>query len=292
MHRHFLTLTIIILLVVAYAVTGMAQPPTYYCLKTTGNITIDGKLDDFAWTNARRVGHFTATTKPSDVETIHTEAALLWDDTHLYVAISCFDTDIWTTKTMRDSNLHQNENVEVFLAPDGVGHPYIELQFNARNVPYDAIAGSDDPKHGKVWNMPGMRTMVQVYGSIGDDRADKGWTLEVAIPWKEMAELGSRFAVAPSLGDSWRMNLYRIERPGGWEAYKPAQPVYNRLNDIQPPPGPEERQQLLDSLVEMKIPYIGLMWAPIVGPFFPHPYHNISQYGNLVFVDQYPVDTK
>jgi len=279
---------VILLLFLAGASRAPGQdvpPGTYYCRTATSPIRIDGRLDEFAWTNVRRVGDFTPREAPDRASPYHTEASLLWDATHLYLAFSCRDPDIWTTKTQRDSNLHQHENVEAFFAPHGPGHPYVELQFNARNVIFDALQGTNDRRRfGKRWNIPGLQSAVQVHGTIGEDGdRDRGWTLEVAMPWRDLGDAAPGVDRPPLPGEAWRFNLYRIERPGGWAAFAPAQPIYDRLNDDQHPPTGAERARLRDRLAQMHIPFVGLMWSPVGGSF-----HDVARYGHLIFVTDYP----
>ena len=61
--------------------------------------------------------------------------------------------------------------------------------------------------------MAGQRSAVHVRGTLnkpGD--TDDGWTLEIAFPWKAMAEHAHR-ACPPRDGDQWRINFSRVE----WE---------------------------------------------------------------------------
>ena len=108
------------------------RPPTYYCIRATGPVVIDGRLDDFVWANARRVGEFIEQGDRNEAPTYHTEATLAWDDTYLYTAFASRDPDIWTMKTQRDSNLHQNENVEIFFGDAPVGAEIVDIWANGR----------------------------------------------------------------------------------------------------------------------------------------------------------------
>ena len=65
------------------------------------------------------------------------------------------------------------------------------------------------------WDIAGLQTAVVVHGTVNDSLSqDLGWTVEIAIPWAAMANRiggGNR----PNPGDTWRLNLYRIERKAG-----------------------------------------------------------------------------
>jgi hypothetical protein len=72
---------------------------------------------------------------------------------------------------------------------------------------------------------------VQTYGTVNDaSDTDRGWSVEIAIPWAAMADSitgGSR----PTPGDTWRLNLYRIERKAG----RDAKAQINELNEQAAP---------------------------------------------------------
>jgi hypothetical protein len=62
------------------------------------------------------------------------------------------------------------------------------------------------------WDFPGLRVGVQVEGRINDDSAvDKGWTAEVAFPWRGMHWLANRRSLPPKSGDVWRLFFGRFE---------------------------------------------------------------------------------
>ena len=68
---------------------------------------------------------------------------------------------------------------------------------------------------GRSWIgiFPGLRTAVRVQGTLNDPSdIDRGWTVELAFPWKGMAVLAGSRPVPPRDGDIWRMDLSRFER--------------------------------------------------------------------------------
>src|SRR5205807_7863638 len=61
------------------------------------------------------------------------------------------------------------------------------------------------------WDIAGLKTAVHVDGTINDPRhTDRGWSVEIAFPWKVLGELAYRPA-PPADGDQWRMNFSRVE---------------------------------------------------------------------------------
>jgi hypothetical protein len=70
------------------------------------------------------------------------------------------------------------------------------------------------------YDMPGLKTAVQVDGKINDPtHVDKGWSLEIAIPWKSMKWLANGRSIPPKEGDIWRIFFGRFQKmtPSGKE---------------------------------------------------------------------------
>lgn len=181
--------------------------PTYEARRAIESLRVDGKLDETSWTSAPRISEFRHIHDPSRRSKYPTEAAIVWDDEHLYVAFVCTDPEPWGRMTNRDDRLWEEEVVEVFLDPDGDGENYAELEVSPNNIVVDLLMprrGADLPTALR-WNIAGLRTAVS--------KDAQGWTAEIAIPWTSLAATGVRDA--PSPGDRWRVGLYRIKRPGG-----------------------------------------------------------------------------
>jgi hypothetical protein len=81
------------------------------------------------------------------------------------------------------------------------------------------------------WDMPGLRTAVKVDGKINDDTTvDKGWTVEIAIPWRSMNWLANGRSLPPEEGDTWRLFFGRFQRlaPSGQEIQPHPAWVWNK----------------------------------------------------------------
>ncbi len=154
-------------------------------------------------------------------ESPKTIAKLLWDDRYLYIAFECADTDIWATKTQRDDFLWEEEVVEAFIDPDGDGRNYYEFQVNPLGTEIDllipdAVEGVKDAKGNIRWDCKGWLSAVKVRGTVNKrDDTDESWTVEMAIPLSELISHPSSLIPHPDI--SWRLNLYRIDRPKGLE---------------------------------------------------------------------------
>jgi hypothetical protein len=183
--------------------------PEYKVSRAKKPPVIDGALEDEAWKAAAPVvlvGSFDG--RPT---ALRTEARLLYDDAHLYVAFSVEDPDIWGTFRKRDDPIYEQEVVEVFLDANADGRTYNELQVSPHNVIFDAYFPARREGMDTSWDS-GMKSAVKVRGTLDDpsDR-DEGWTVEMQIPIARLAEVPH---VPPKPGDRWRFNLYRLEHHG------------------------------------------------------------------------------
>jgi len=60
------------------------------------------------------------------------------------------------------------------------------------------------------WDMREMLSGVHIDGTINNPKdTDKGWSVELALPWNDLKELGRKRSVAD--GDIWRINFSRVE---------------------------------------------------------------------------------
>ncbi|HZU36927.1 MAG TPA: carbohydrate-binding family 9-like protein, partial [Gemmataceae bacterium] len=223
---------IILLIMMAVFIGGMAstfgdepgtstvpvayRPPRgYVAYRATSPITVDGRLDEPAWNAAPWTADFV------DIEgerrprpRFRTRAKILWDDTYLYIGAELQEPHVWATLTKHDSVIFQDPDFEVFIDPDGDSHNYAELEMNALNTTWDLRLPKpykDGGKADDAWEIVGLKTGVHVDGILNNPRdTDRGWTVEIAIPWAAVAKL-SHQPVPPHDGDQWRINFSRVE---------------------------------------------------------------------------------
>ncbi len=115
--------------------SALSAPSSYTCLRTPSPLVIDGKLDEPAWQHAERSPRFVDVIG-GNPGLYDTRAALLWDDTHLYVGFWCEEPFPEAHLTQRDDLIWFENDVEVFI--DGIDS-YYELQINARNTIYEVF---------------------------------------------------------------------------------------------------------------------------------------------------------
>jgi hypothetical protein len=193
----------------------MPHPKGYVCHLAATPVTIDGKLDEGAWTAAAWSDPFVdieGDTKPRPRH--RTRVKMLWDDAALYIAAELEEPHVWAALKEHDAVIFHDNDFEVFLDPDGDSHLYGELELNALNTTWDLLLPKPYKDGGRAvngWEVIGLKTAVQVNGTLNDPTdADRGWTVEIRWPWAGVKEL-TRVSVPPKDGDQWRINFSRVQ---------------------------------------------------------------------------------
>ena len=148
-----------------------------------------------------------------------TRVKVLWDDEALYVGAELTEDQIWANVTERDDVIFQDNDFEIFLAPQDSSHRYYELEFNARNTVWDLFM--ERPQRDLVrrivsWDVRGLESAVKVSGTLNDPSADnRFWSIEVKLPWYAFRECPKDAVRPPRLepvpGEIWRMDFSRVE---------------------------------------------------------------------------------
>ncbi len=197
-------------------VDAYLPPRGYLCYRAAAPIKLDGKLDDVAWQAAPWTEEFV------DIEgdkrqrpRLRTRVKMLWDDRCFYIGAELHEPHVQASFTKHDSYIfHEDNDFEVFIDPDGTNHNYVELEMNALNTTWDLLLKKPYRDGGPAvdaFEIEGLKTAVHIDGTLNDPRdADKGWTIEIAIPWSAMPKLSKR-PVPPRDGAQWRVNFSRVE---------------------------------------------------------------------------------
>jgi hypothetical protein len=231
----------------------------YVALRATGAIAVDGRLDEADWKAAERSPRFSDLIRGAPG--IHdTRAAVLWDAEQLYVAYWVEEPFVEGTLTERDSLIYKNNDVELFIAGKDA---YYEFEINSLGTiyevffvweeayeragyaqlpefdrkregvrPFGGVRFRNHPRGPRIgfwrYDLPGLRSAVHVDGTVNDNKdRDRGWTVELAIPWRGLADLArpDGRSLPPKNGDVWRMDFSRFNQykeaqpatdPGGW----------------------------------------------------------------------------
>lgn len=234
-----------------------ADIPRYVALRADTAPVIDGKLDEPVWHKVSRSSRFVDLI--AGTPTLYdTRAAVLWDDGYLYIGFWLEEPRVTATLTERDAPIYQDNDAELFIAgADG----YYEFEINAYGTiyevlffwedvfekkgyarmaefdrshalsrPFNGVGLRNHPRGPRIgfwnWDYPGLRSAAHIQGTLNDDSdTDKGWTVELALPWEglEILARGDGRSVPPESGDIWRMDFSRFNTyktsegdSGGW----------------------------------------------------------------------------
>lgn len=188
-------------------VVSVGAVPIYEVTRATATPVIDGKLNDAAWAKAAPI----ELVRNADAAKLPyaTQAKVLYDDKFLYFSFRSEDSNIWATLKTRDAKLWEEEVVEVFLQPDTAKKNYIELEVNPLSAMLDIyLLDVRRALLHESWNSARLQWAVNVDGTVDGKPGDKVWTCEIAFPLED-AVTAPNFPPKP--GDTWRMNLNRVE---------------------------------------------------------------------------------
>jgi hypothetical protein len=242
------------------------DPGRYTCQRINEPLTIDGSLDEPAWQAAAVTADFVDIEGPQQPAPFFpTLVRMLYDDEFFYVAAELIEPHVWGTLTERDAVIYHDNDFEVFIDPDGDNHLYYELEINALGTEWDLMLVKPYRDGGpaiNAWDIQGLRTAVQVNGTLNDPRdTDEGWVVEIAFPWAVLAQ-ASRRPAPPEPGDIWRVNFSRVQ----WDT-EPRDGRYVKVTD----PGTGE-----------PVPEYNWVWSPqgLVAMHYP------EMWGEVMFSDQ------
>jgi hypothetical protein len=191
-------------------------PRGYVCYRAAGPITVDGKADEPAWADAPWTDDFADIEGPAKpAPRFRTRAKMLWDDEYLYVYAELQEPHVWGTITKKNEVIFRDNDFEVFINPDGNNHNYYEYEMNALNTIWELTLDrpyrDDGPVHLGT-NLDGLKSAVHVNGTLNDPSdTDKGWSVEIAFPFKGLAKYAKIVKCPPVDGEQWRMDFSRVE---------------------------------------------------------------------------------
>lgn len=190
-------------------VGGEIPPPMVIVPWVSSPVTIDGRLDEAAWSTASRVPlPINAATMYPHSQWAHT--LVCYDTDNLYVGLDSakMPGPLVVGSNQRDGKVWEGDAFELFLVPESRSpKDFFQFAFSSAAAVFDA-------RHGQ----PGWNGKVSVKTAVTDDR----WTVEAAIPF---ADLG---VSTPKAGQTWLGNFCR-----DWARPKPAQPIYTGWAYIQ-----------------------------------------------------------
>ncbi|MDC6366775.1 MULTISPECIES: carbohydrate-binding family 9-like protein [Flavobacteriaceae] len=203
----------IVALFFVFASCGQTKktPRFHVAQKVSTPILVDGKDTEDQWKATSWTDSFI------DIEGIEkplyeTKVKMLWDEKYFYLLAKMDEPHVWGNLMQRDTVIFYNNDFEVFIDPDGDTHNYYELEINSLNTQWDLFLTKPYRNSGKVldsWDIQGLKTAVHIDGTLNNaSDVDKGWILEMAIPWSVITEASNHNA--PPANEFWRINFSRV----------------------------------------------------------------------------------
>ncbi|MBJ7879806.1 carbohydrate-binding family 9-like protein [Gelidibacter salicanalis] len=209
--------------------TNSKIPKSYIAYHTADSIKVDGKDADASWNKVEWTDLFI------DIEgvkkpTYNTQAKMLWDSTYFYILAKMEEPHVWADITEHDAIIFHNNDFEVFIDPTGDTHNYYEIEINAINTVWDLFVSKPYREDNVVlndWMATGMKSAITIDGTLNNPKdTDKGWMLEIAIPWSVFKK--AYFEENVPKDDFWRVNFSRVN----WD-YQLNDGAYGRKKDAE-----------------------------------------------------------
>jgi hypothetical protein len=160
--------------------------PDYTARKISSSIAIDGNIHKEVWQQATWSRRF-ADMVTGAAGMYNTQTALLWNDTHFYIAFTAEEPFVEAKLTQRDSIIFLENDLEVFI--DG-GDCYYELEINAANTVYEVLfIWKDAYAKGSRFDTPQFDVHQQQAYTFGGDYDRMGSSF-----WKGTHPRGIRWA--------------------------------------------------------------------------------------------------
>ncbi|KAJ3077396.1 hypothetical protein HDU98_000046 [Podochytrium sp. JEL0797] len=195
------------------------QPQRYTAHFTAGKPALDGRLDSPPWTSVPWTNDFVDITgDAAKTPRFRTRAKMVYNSTHLFFGCEMEEPHVWTNITEKNSVVYWQNDWEIFIDPDGDGLNYYEFEVNALNTIWELTLDKPYNEGGRAThptNIDGLVSAVHVTGTVNDSSdVDKGWNVEVAIPWEGLKKYNVNpptRSTPPKSGDVWRINFSRVE---------------------------------------------------------------------------------
>ncbi len=177
--------------------------------RLSGEIKIDGNLQDGGWQNAASIEKFCENSPGDQVKPpVDTRAYITYDDTRIYVAFVCLDDreQIRASYCERD-RMGGDDNVGFFIDTYGNASYAYFFNVNPYGIQADALwskNGGEDSSYDLIWESMGIVT-------------DSGYQVEMAIPFSSL-----RFPDTDRQtwkAEFWRNHQYDTRRQYSWSAY-------------------------------------------------------------------------
>jgi len=188
----------------------------YSCQRIARPLDLVGATTDADWTRLPWTAAFEDITGREDLRPdLQTRVRMGWDDRYLYINAELQEPHVWGTITEKNAIMFEDNDFEIFIDPDRDGLNYYEFEINALGSIWELslpkpYGDGGQPRLG--CNIDGLISRVRVDGTLNDPSdTDRGWSVEVAIPWAGLEQYQTSGACPPRPGDRWRLNFSRVQ---------------------------------------------------------------------------------
>lgn len=213
----------------------MERLPRHICVR----VKDDEKENDFLRPSSWLTANFGKLRNWNGVgEVKHTTIFMTkWSNDSLYVIFINEDRNIWASYTNKGDPIYLEEVDEVFIDPSGNGKSYYEIEISPRNVTWEGyIVYDEKPQLYPKWKPSNLKTRVNIFGKLHEKKNNEGggkfWISELKIPFEE---LNVEKIVKPNVGDTWKINFFRIERTPEGDYYYAWSPTYTEEPNFHVP---------------------------------------------------------
>ena len=150
---------------------------------------IDGKLDDAVWRTDPAISRLIPR-KADGYAPVETLSWITYDDSFLYIGVRCMEPmlrDLICDADTRDGKILEDDSIEIALDANNDKKTFYHFAINPNGVLYDAR------QTNATWNST---------AKVATSREDKAWTIEMAIPLKELG-------ADPATNKTWGFQMAR-----------------------------------------------------------------------------------
>lgn len=188
----------------------------YVCQRVAAPLDIDASSFDPGWESLSWSELFADITGRRELDPQYaTRMRMGWNDQYLYINAELEEPHVWGTITETNAVMFEDNDFEVFIDPDCDGLNYYEFEINALGTIWELslprpYADGGVPQLG--CNIEGLVSRVRIDGTLNDPSVpDRGWMVEIAIPWSGLAPYHKEGRCPPVAGDCWRFNFSRVQ---------------------------------------------------------------------------------
>lgn len=188
---------------------------------------LHAEFTDPAWTDARTVAIDRQWNGDAAPPVLVTTARVLWTVSHLWVGFDCtyddLDIDHEVNTGIERAALWDRDVCEAFVQAPTEPHSASYKEFEVAPTGQWCDLAIHRPRVDIDWTWNGGMATA---GAI--DTATRRFRAVMRVPFRA-------FGVTPSVGDSWRVNLFRIARVGGVRHYLAHAPTGTSTPDFHVP---------------------------------------------------------